>query len=252
MIDEIKNRRTIRKYKNEDVSDKLLTQLLEAAAHASTTGNMQLYSVIITKDKEKKAAMAPAHFNQPAFTGAPVVLTFCADHNRFNQWCLQRKATPGYNNFQSFMAAAIDALLLAQNFATLAEHEGLGICYLGTTTYNAPQISKVLGLPKYVVPITTITVGYPAEDPAIQDRIPVKGFIHHETYVDYACEDIDQLYNYKESLPINQQFVKENQKETLAQIFTDIRYTKKDGDYFSEIYKKYIEEQYEFESDTKK
>ena len=223
MIEEFTNRKTIRKYTEQEVSDDLLYQLLEAASHASTTGNMQLYSVIITRDKEKKAALAPTHFNQKPFIGAPVVLTFCADYNRFNKWCEQRKAVPGYNNFLSFTTAAIDTLLLAQNFAALAEHEGLGLCFLGTTTYNAPQIAKILNLPKYVVPVTTITLGYPAEDPELQDRIPVRGFVHSESYHDYDFEDIDRIFDYKESLEVNHQF-----------------------DYFSKIYYDYIKEQFEF------
>ena len=245
MIEDFKKRRTIRKYTQQEVSDALLNELLGAAAHASTTGNMQLYSVVVTRDQAKKNALAPAHFNQPTFTGAPVVLTFCADNNRFNKWCEQRKAVPGYNNVLSFSTAAIDTLLLAQAFATLAEEAGLGICFLGTTTYNAPQIAQVLGLPKYVVPITTITVGYPAEDPEVQDRIPTEGFIHHETYKDYTPADIDRLYTYKENLPVNQEFVRVNNKETLAQIFTDIRYTKKDGDLFSDIFQDFVADQYE-------
>ncbi len=246
MISSIKNRRTIRKYKQTDVPLSLINTLLETAARASTTGNMQLYSVIITKDATKKAELAPAHFNQPQVTNAPIVLTFCADYNRFNKWCEQRKAVPGYDNFQSFMTGAIDTMLLAQNFATLAEEEGLGLCFLGTTTYNAPQISKTLNLPKFVVPITTITVGYPDETPEQSDRIAVEGFIHNETYKDYTAADINRIYTPKEKLAVNKKFVEINQKETLAQIFTDIRYTKKDGDYFSKIYWEYIKESFGF------
>ncbi len=246
MISSIKNRRTIRKYKQTDVPLSLINTLLETAARASTTGNMQLYSVIITKDATKKAELAPAHFNQPQVTNAPIVLTFCADYNRFNKWCEQRKAVPGYDNFQSFMTGAIDTMLLAQNFATLAEEEGLGLCFLGTTTYNAPQISKTLNLPKFVVPITTITVGYPDETPEQSDRIAVEGFIHNETYKDYTAADINRIYTPKEELAVNKKFVEINQKETLAQIFTDIRYTKKDGDFFSKIYWEYIKESFGF------
>lgn len=246
MISSIKNRRTIRKYKQTDVPLTLINELLETAAKASTTGNMQLYSVIVTKDAAKKAELAPAHFNQPQITNAPVVLTFCADYNRFNKWCEQRKAVPGYDNFQSFMTGAIDTMLLAQNFATLAEEEGLGLCFLGTTTYNAPQISKTLNLPKFVVPITTITVGYPDETPEQSDRIAVEGFVHNETYKDYTEADINRIFTPKEKLAVNQKFVEINQKETLAQIFTDIRYTKKDGDYFSKIYWDYIKESFGF------
>ena len=246
MIKSIQNRRTIRKYKEQDVDTQLLKKLLEEASRASTTGNMQLYSVIITKEEEKKAALAPIHFNQPTFKGAPVALTFCADYNRFNQWCKQRNAQPGYDNFQSFMTGAIDTILLAQTFATLAEEEGSGICFLGTTTYNAPQIAEILELPKYVVPITTITVGYPDENPEQTDRLPADAFIHEEVYKDYTPDSINQYFAEKEALEANKNFVKINNKETLAQIFTDIRYTKKDGDHFSEIYWEHIKKQFEF------
>lgn len=75
-MESINNRRTIRKYKQEDISASLLNDLLEKAFRASTMGNMQLYSVIVTRDKQMKERLAPAHFNQPMVTGAPVVLTF--------------------------------------------------------------------------------------------------------------------------------------------------------------------------------
>ena len=113
IIEDLKLRRTIRKYKNDQIPEKMLNELLEVAFRASTTGNMQLYSVIVTRDEENKKKLAPAHFNQPTVTTAPVVLTFCADFNRFIKWCELRKAQHGYDNFQSFYTATIDALLVA-------------------------------------------------------------------------------------------------------------------------------------------
>ena len=160
-MDSIKNRRTIRKYKQEDVPADLLNGLLEEAFRAPTMGNMQLYSVIITRDQAMKERLAPAHFHQPMLMEAPVVLTFCADFNRFCKWCRQRKAEPGYDNLLSFMNASIDAIMLTQNFCTLAEAAGLGTCFLGTTIYNPDQIIEALNLPELVIPLATITVGYP-------------------------------------------------------------------------------------------
>ena len=94
-METIKNRRSIRKYTSDDVSATLLNELLETAARAQTMGNLQLYSVVVTRDMAMKERLAPAHFNQPMVKGAPVVLTFCADFNRTTQWCLNRKADPG-------------------------------------------------------------------------------------------------------------------------------------------------------------
>ena len=171
------------------------------------------------------------------------MLTFCADFNRFSKWCRQRKAEPGYDNPISFLNAATDALLVTQNFCTLAEENGLGICYLGTTIYNPDQIVKVLELPELVMPVATITVGYPDECPEQPDRLPLTGIVHEETYHDYTPEMIDEIYAYKESLPENKHFVEINHTETLAQIFTDIRYKKSDNELMSETLRRTLKEQ---------
>lgn len=242
-MDSIKNRRTIRKYKQQDIPESLLNSMLEESFRASTMGGIQLYSVVVTRDAEMKKKLAPAHFNQPMVTTAPVVLTFCADFNRFTLWCKQRKAEPGYGNYLSFLNAATDALLVTQNFCTLAEDNGLGICYLGTTIFNPDPIIELLKLPKLVVPVATITVGYPDECPEQPDRLPAEGIIHQEVYHDYSPEDIDRIYAYKESLPINHQFIAENGKETLAQVFTDVRYRKCDNECMSARLKQTLKSQ---------
>jgi nitroreductase len=234
------NRKTIRKYSSEPVDDKLLNDLLTMGCRASTTGNMQVYSIIITRDEEKKRELAPSHFNQKMITEAPVVLTFCADFNRFNKWCRLRNAKPGYDNFLSFMTAAIDALLVAQTVCIAAESKGLGICYLGTTTYMAHKIIEVLKLPQSVVPVTTVTLGWPAEKPGQVDRLPLEAVVHNEIYADYTAESIIRYYKGKEDREDSRQYVEENSVGTnncasLAQVFTDVRYKKSDNIYFSKM-----------------
>jgi len=228
-------RRSIRKYDAErDVSEQLLGRLLSEAARTQTMGNLQLYSVVVSRSKEMKERLAPAHFNQPMVKEAPVVLTICADFNRTSQWALCRKAEPGYDNFLSFQNAAIDALLYTQTLCNLMDEEGLGYCYLGTTVYMPQQIIDVLHLPRLVMPVATLTVGWPAEEPEQSDRLPVEAFVHQETYNDYTPDAIDAYYTPKEQLPENRHFVELNHKETLAQVFTDIRYTKKDNEAMSQ------------------
>ena len=244
MIDIMKNRRTIRKYTEQDIPEELLNELLEVAVRASNTGNMQLYSVVVTRDQSNKEKLALAHFNQPMITTAPVVLTFCADANRFVKWAEQRKAEAGFDNLQTFIASTIDAMLFAQAFCDAAEEKGLGICYLGTTAYNADKIIEALSLPRLVVPIVTVTVGYPVMPlPEQVERLPLAAVVHQEAYVDYTPDMIDELYGEKEALEVNKQFVKENNQETLAQVFTDVRYTKKNNEYFSEVLLKFLKEQ---------
>ena len=226
-------RRSIRKYSDHEVSEQLLSRLLNEAARTQTMGNLQLYSVVITRSQEMKERLAPAHFNQPMVTAAPVVLTICADFNRTSQWARCRKANPGYDNFLSFQNAAIDALLYTQTLCNLMDEEGLGYCYLGTTVYMPQMIIDVLQLPRLVMPVATLTIGWPDEHPALSDRLPMESFVHSETYKDYTPEDIDTYYLPKEQLEENRHFVELNHKETLAQVFTDIRYTKKDNEALS-------------------
>lgn len=229
----LKERKTIRRYKPEAISDQEIEAMLELAFRAPTMGNMQLYSVVINKDEKQKELLSPTHFRQPAFTNAPVSITFCADFNRFNKWCECRNAVPGYDNFLSFINAAMDALLVAQSFCLLAESKGYGACFLGTTAYNTERIAEILELPKFVVPILTLSVGTPDEDEPQQDRLPAAALIHHERYRDYSNEAIERIYAEKEALPESQKFVAENNKQTLAQVYTDIRYTKEANEAFS-------------------
>ena len=218
-------RATVRKYTSRPVGDELLNSLLEKASHTQTMGNLQLYSVIVTRDEAMKERLAPAHFSQPMVTGAPVLLTFCADFRRTTDWALNRQGHPGYDNFLSYQNALTDALLFCQCFCDLAESEGLGLCFLGTTVYNPQLIIDVLRLPSLTFPVATITLGWPDETPQPSDRLPLEAFVHNETYNPYSPERIDAIYANKESLPENRHFVEVNGKETLAQVFTDIRYT---------------------------
>lgn len=233
-MDCIKNRTTIRKYSARPVAPDLLADLLEEAERTQTMGNLQLYSVVVTRDEARKRALAPLHFHQPMTTEAPVVLTFCADFHRTTEWARARRATPGYDNFLSFVNAATDALLYCQTFCTLAEAAGLGLCYLGTTIYRPQEIIDLLALPPLVFPVATITLGWPDEAPAQSDRLPISAIVHEESYRPLSADEIDRTYAAKEALPENQEFVRINDKETLAQVFTDLRYTKKDNEALSE------------------
>lgn len=235
------NRRTVRRYTAQEVAPELLTQLLEEATHAPNTGNMQLYSVIVTRSEEGKRALAPLHFNQPAATGCSVLLTFCIDINRFNLWCKEGNADAGFGNLQMLLAGAIDASLFAQQFNTLAEMHGLGCCYLGTTAYNAPEIAKVLELPDGVVPLVSLTVGYPEGEAPLSDRLPLEAIVHDEKYRQYTPEQIREIYAGQENSGDSKRFIEENGKSTLSQVFAEVRYPRATNEAFSKTLQEYLE-----------
>ena len=95
------------------------------------------------------------------------------------------------------------------------------------------EIIDILKLPQLVVPVATLTIGWPAEEPTLTDRLPMEAFVHHEVYKPYDEERINAFYSEKEQRPENLKFLEINEKKTLAQIFTDIRYTRKDNEAMS-------------------
>lgn len=217
-------RKTFRNFKQEDISKKEIENILSAASFAPTCGNMQLYSVIITRNNDKKRKLEKLHYNQPAATTAPVILTVCADFKRFKEWCKLNKANPRYNNFHSFIMAMTDAIIYAQQIVTIAELNGYGTCYLGTVNYNAKEISELLKLPDLVIPVASIAIGVVQNDEVKTERMKVNAFAFDEEYPELNEEIIKENFQIKEEFPLNKKFVEDNKKANLAQVFTDIRY----------------------------
>ena len=222
MIKEIANHRSIRKYKSSPIDEEVLSDILHSAARASTCGNMQLYSLVVTLDARVRAELAPCHFNQAMVTEAPCVVTVCADVHRFSKWCEQRDAEPAYDNFEWFLNAATDALLAAENLALAAEAHGLGVCFL---------------------PLTTVVIGHPAEQPPLTDRLPLDAVVHYDRYKDYTDAEIDELWAEKEASPETAALLAENGLPNLAQIFTRNRYRREDNIAISRAYFELLREQ---------
>lgn len=234
------HRATVRRYTDEPISDNELMKMLEAAVHAPTNGGMQLYNIVVTRSKEGKEALAPAHFNQPCLMQAQAVLTFCADLNRVTRWAEERGAQPGFDNLQSFISAMLDASIVAQQFVTIAELSGLGTCYLGTTAWNADQIIGTLNLPRLVVPVITVTVGVPQEKTYAQPRLPMEAVVSRESY---RSADIDRAYGELEGSDDSLRYMAENGKPTLAHVFTDVRYPRSANEHFSQLLLKVLKDQ---------
>ena len=235
-------RRSIRKFSEKEIPEALLRDILTQAMKAPTTGNMQLYSVIATRSEEGRKALAPLHFSQPAAIGAPLLLTVCADLHRMTRWCEANRANAGFYNFLSFTSAFADAIIYAQQVVTIAETEGLGTCYLGTVTYNAPEIARVLGLPKGVVPVACIAMGWPDGGGEPTERLELDAIFHEEKYKEPTDEEIFEIYKVKEDFEPNKGYVKENGKENLAQVFAEVRYPRQMNEDFSEKFLDYLKE----------
>jgi nitroreductase len=251
IIEEIQKHRSIRCYKPDPVPDDLLETILEAGVRASSSGNMQSYSIIVTRERALRESLYEPHMEQDMVLDAPVLLTFCADFHRMRRWLALSDAPDNFDNFMSFMIAAIDATLVSQNVALAAESYGLGICYMGSTLANCDQIGRILHLPPNVVPVVGYSLGYPDEDPALRDRLPVDGLVHQETYQDYSDERIREIYRDRElkgwerymSFPRLRARIEGSGVENLAQIYTMLKYTRESHQEFSQIVLDYLADQ---------
>ena len=251
ILSHIKDHRSVRSYKNQEIPENILEDILAAGTRASSSGNMQSYSIIVTRDKELRRKLHPLHFNQEMVLEAPVLMTFCADFNRMKKWLEISDAPKNFDNFMSFMIGAIDATLVSQNCALAAEAHGLGVCYMGTTLANAEEIGPVLNLPEGVVPIVGFSLGYPEGYTEKKDRLPLDGLVHYETYDDYSEEDISCIYRERElkgmqrykSVSRLRKMIEESSVENLAQVYTKIKYTKESHVEYSRSLMHYLEGQ---------
>jgi nitroreductase len=195
----MQSHRSIRQYRDEPVALGLVDTLLhQALAGSSSSGNLNMVSVIKTQDPARKAKLCELHGNQPMVLQAPLVLTICADTFRTREWLALRQARPGFADFLSWHTAAFDAVILAQTAALAFESHGLGICYMGTTLFSMRAIADFLEMPSNVLPVTSLVVGWPAEAPAQRDRLPPEAWIHEERYHRPTVDEIEQRFAERE------------------------------------------------------
>lgn len=251
VLRQIHEHRSVRKYKKDAVPEGLIHEIIEAGLRASSSGNMQAYSVIVTRDPRLKEQLMAPHFHQSMVKEAPVFLTFCADFNRMRKWIDQNEAPPNFDNFMSFMIATLDAALAAQNAVLAAESLGLGACFLGTTLASSQEIGKILKCPENVVPVIGFSLGYPDEFLEKRDRLPMRGIIHSEHYRDYESNRIDSIYRERElkgwerynKVPELREAVEKSGVKNLAQVYTQVKYTKESHIRYSKNLLKFLKSQ---------
>jgi nitroreductase len=221
-IDILLQHRSVRRFTSEAVDDELLGQIIDCGLRASNTGNMQLYSVIATRQEPLRSELCKLHFGQCAT--APLWLTICTDVARYHQYCRVNQCDEPYGNLLWFVSALVDASLCAQNICVAAEAKGLGFCYLGTVNYNTRQIAELLQCPKGVVPVIAIAMGHPDEEPRFSERLGRDAVLHSETYHVPTDDELVASHKVRDEHPFNRQMVVENGTRNYCEIFTTKRY----------------------------
>jgi len=171
VFEAIKGRRSIRAYRDMDVSQEIVEKLIEAARWAPSAGNIQPWEFIIVRNPETKRRLAEAALRQSFIEEAPVVIVVCADEER---------SARGYGTRGRTLYCIQDTAAAIQNIHLAAYALGLGTCWVGA--FIEDEARKILNIPEGVRPVAIIPVGYPAESPSPRSRRHLKEIIHYERF----------------------------------------------------------------------
>ncbi len=184
-LDTLLAHRSVRAYTDAPVSDATIDTLVAAAQSASTSSNLQVWSVVAVRDPARRARLAALVGGQNHVAQAPLFLVWLADLSR-NARIAERAGVPlgALPYTESFVLGVVDATLAAQNAAVAAESLGLGVVYIGGIRNRPEEVAAELGLPPQVMAVFGLCVGYP--DPAVvtdvKPRLPPALVLHHERY----------------------------------------------------------------------
>lgn len=247
----LRSHRSIRRFRPDPIPDSIIEQVLgDALVGTSSSGNLNSISMVLTRDPERRRKMYELQAEQEMVLEAPLHIAFCVDWYRTREWLRRRNARDNFNNFFGYHVGLVDAALISQSVSLGFEAHGLGICYLGTTVSSMGAIADFLELPETCVPITSIVVGYPKEDPPKRDRLPLSAFVHDETYQIPTGEQIDAIYAEREEKgwarymgnPRTKALAEEHGIQNLAEYYTsDLKYAPSEFIEISEEVQKTLE-----------
>ena len=194
-IEQIHRHWSVRAYKPDPVPDEMVEEIVAAGQRASTSSNLQTYSVVAITEPERIARLAELCGDQRQIHQAPVFLAWCADRARLDRVCRMRGYEQEAGYVENFLVAAVDAALAMQNAALAAESLGLGMCYIGAIRNHPRHVIELLELPRLVFPISGMTLGWPAAEPFLRPRLPLKAVLHWQHYDTAGEEEALEAYD---------------------------------------------------------
>jgi len=173
---------SVRQYKTNPVSDALIEEIVAAGQRASTSSNLQTYSVVATTDSSKINQIQEITGGQKHISQAPVFLLWCADFSRLKRTCFHQGYQINADYLENFLVGTVDAAIASQTAGLAAESLGLGFCYIGAIRNHPRQVSRLFQLPELVFPVFGMTLGWPVKAPLIRPRLPLEAVLHREIY----------------------------------------------------------------------
>lgn len=171
-----------RSYKPDPVSRADIETIVAAGQRASTSSNLQTYSVVVVTDEARRQELSKLCGGQTSIQQAPVFMAWCADLTRLDRACKLRSYKHIHSHVENFLVAAVDAALAMQNAAVAAESMGMGMCYIGAIRNESQKVIDLLKLPKLVFPVSGMVMGWPNDEPNIRPRLGLDAVLHWDTF----------------------------------------------------------------------
>jgi nitroreductase len=198
LYDLIMKRRSVRNFKDKEIPQNVIEELLDAANNAPSGGNIQPISVILVQKAEARSELAEMVGQQPWVRNAPVSMIFCIDFFRIKRWAsIFDVEYKGEKALLSFLIAYADLMCSAQNVVILAESHGLGSVYIGTILDAIDRARGYFAIPQHVLPMMVLSIGYPRSIPKNIPKLKSEVITHREKYRTLSDEEIKQAFEDK-------------------------------------------------------
>ena len=191
-------RRSVRIFKDQEIPDSIIQQLIDVANQAPSGGNIQPLSIILVRSLEGRKKLAELSGGQPWVESAPLTMTFCLDFYRIKKWAeLCQTDFRGEQAVNHFLIAYADLMVAAQNVVILAEDFGLGSVYIGSIQHEIDEARNFFKIPEYVLPMMLLSIGFPKSVPQTIPKLKKEVIVHHERYRKLEGSEIRQAFDDK-------------------------------------------------------
>lgn len=185
--------RSIRHFTDQPITEAQREAIIASAQATSSSSFLQCSSIIRVTDPALREQLVTLTGGQKHVAQAAEFWVFCADFNRNLQICPDAQLGLA----EQLLLGVVDTALMAQNAFTAAESLGLGGVYIGGIRNNIEAVGELLGVPKYVLPLFGLCLGWPADKPDLKPRLPA-ALVVHENH--YQPVDSDLLAQYDEQI----------------------------------------------------
>jgi nitroreductase len=198
LYDLMMKRRSARNFKDQEIPEHIIEELLDAANNAPSGGNIQPISIILVREAERRKELAEMVGDQPWVKNAPLSMIFCIDFFRIKKWASMFDTDfKGENALSHFLIAYADLMCSAQNVVILAEDYGLGSVYIGTILDAIDKVRKYFTIPKHVLPMMVLSIGYPKSVPKNVPKLKRDVIAHREKYRELSDDEIKKAFEDK-------------------------------------------------------